>query len=78
MSSLSIAPYFPFRRVRISGQSVSGEADLAMIDVVPDQRFRPICSRCGGFGRIQQHEVRSIRDLDFADEWELVSLIHAQ
>ena len=66
MSSLSIAAYFPFRRVRISGQSVSGEADLAMIDVVPDQRFRPICSRCGGFGRIQQHEVRFIRDLDFA------------
>jgi len=33
MSSLSIAAYFPFRRVRILAQSVGAEADLAMIDV---------------------------------------------
>jgi transposase len=67
MSTVSIAPYFPFRRVCISAQSVGAEADLAMIDVVPDQRFHPICSRCGGrSNRIQQHEVRAIRDLNFA------------
>ena len=67
MSTVSIAPYFPFRRVRVSAQSVGAEADLAMIDVVPDQRFHPICSRCGGrSSRIQQHEVRAIRDLNFA------------
>ena len=67
MSSLSIAAYFPFRRVRISGQSVGAEADLTVIDVVPDRRFRAICSRCGGpADRIQQHEVRAIRDLNLA------------
>jgi len=66
MSTLSIAAYFPFRRVRVSAQSVAAEADLAMIDVVPDRRFHPICSRCGRASlRIQQHEVRAIRDLDF-------------
>ena len=66
MSTVSIAAYFPFRRVRISRQSVAAEADLAVIDVVPDRRFRPICYRCGSTGRIQQREIRSIRDLNFA------------
>ena len=66
MSSLSIAAYFPFRRVCISAQSVAAQADLAVVDVVPDRRFRPICHRCGTAGAIQQHEVRSIRDLNFA------------
>ena len=66
MSSLSIATYFPFRRVSIPSQSVATQGDLAVIDVVPDRRFRPICHRCGTAGTIQQHEVRLIRDLNFA------------
>ena len=66
MSTCSIAAYFPFRRVRIAGQSVASQADLAMIDVVPDKRFRPICHACGRqAGRIQQREVRAVRDLNF-------------
>ena len=65
MSSLSIACYFPFRRVRITRQSVAAKADMAMIDVVPDKRFRPICHACGKpAGRIRQNEVRAIRDLN--------------
>ena len=65
MSNLSIATYFPFCRVCVSAQSVSADAEVAMIDVVPDRRFHPICSRCGGRShRIQQHEVRAIRDLN--------------
>ncbi len=47
MSSLSIANYFPFRRVRITRQSVAAEADLSMISVVPNKCFRPICHACG-------------------------------
>ena len=66
MSSLSIGAYFPFRRVCISAQSVARQVDLAVVDVVPDRRFRPICYHCGMAGTIQQHEVRSIRDLNFA------------
>ena len=66
MSSCSIAAYFPFRRVRIAGQSVAAQADLATIDVVPDGRFRPVCHACGSqAGRIQQREVRAVRDLNF-------------
>ena len=67
MSTLSIAAYFPFRRVRITGQSVGAAADIAMIDVVPDKRFRPICHDCGApAGRTRQREHRAIRDLNFA------------
>jgi len=66
MSTVSIAAYFPFRRVRICRQSVAAEADLAVIDVVPDRRFRPICYRCASTRRIQQRDIRSIRDLNFA------------
>ena len=68
MSTLSIAAYFPFRRVRITGQSVGAEADIAMIDVVPDKRrFRPLCHDCKApAGRARQRECRAIRDLDLA------------
>ena len=67
MSTLSIATYFPFRRVRITGQSVGSEADIAMIDVEPDRRFRPRCHDCGSVaGRTRQRDVRAVRDLDFA------------
>jgi hypothetical protein len=47
MSTLSIAAYFPFRRVRIASQSVAAQVDLAMINVVPDGWFRPVCHICG-------------------------------
>ena len=67
MSTLSIAAYFPFRRVRITGQSVGAEADIAMIDVVPDKRFRPVCHDCKApAGRARQRTLRAIRDLNFA------------
>jgi len=67
MSTLSIAAYFPFRRVRITRQSVGAEADIAVIDVVPDQRFRPVCHDCKGpAGRARQRTIRAIRDLNIA------------
>jgi len=47
MSTLSIAAYFPFLQVRIASRSVAAQAGLAMIDVVPDERFRPVCHICG-------------------------------
>jgi transposase len=67
MSTLSIAPYYPWRRVVVSRQSVSKEADLAVLDLRPDRRFRPRCSRCSGaVSRICSHEVRAVRDLNMA------------
>ena len=67
MSSLSIAVYFPFRRVRIARQSVAAQGDLAVIDVVPDGRFHPVCHACGqAAGPTHQQEVRAVRDLNLA------------
>lgn len=67
MSKLSIAKYFPFRRVRIIAQSVFLRATQAWIEVVPDQRFHPICHRCGQrCGQIHSWAQRTVRDLNLA------------
>ena len=47
MSVLSIAPYFPFRRIKIVEQTVLSNANEARIKVEPDKRFQPICHFCG-------------------------------
>jgi len=67
MSDLSISRYFPFRRVKITGQSVWLEEKLATIKVEPDQRFTPICHLCGSPARqVHSRDVRAIRDLSLA------------
>jgi transposase len=67
MSSLSVARYYPWRRVVVSSQSVSKEADLAVLDLRPDERFVPLCSRCKQpVSRTCSHEVRAVRDLSMA------------
>jgi len=43
MSGLTIAPYFPFRRIKILGQMVALKANEARIRVAPDKRFVPVC-----------------------------------
>ena len=47
MSKLSIASYFPFRRIKIIKQTVTPEATGTYIQVQPDKRFQPICHGCG-------------------------------
>ena len=67
MSSLSVARYYPWSRVVVSRQSVGEEADLAVLDVRPHERFRPLCSRCSqAVSRTCSHEVRAVRDLNMA------------
>ena len=67
MSSLSIAAYFPFSRVKLSAQSVAPEADAAFIDIRPDLRFTPLCHQCGSPApRVHSSSTRAVRDLDFA------------
>jgi len=46
MSGLSIAAFFPFRRIKITAQQVSTEATEAHIQSEPDMRFHPICHVC--------------------------------
>ena len=67
MSVLSIAPYFPFRRIKIIDQTVTPEATGAHIHVESDKRFQPICQGCGQRATgVHSWTQRKIRDLSFA------------
>ena len=47
MSAPSIAPYHPFRRVRVVSHRVQADPAAAVIELAPDRRFSPRCGRCG-------------------------------
>ena len=67
MSELSITPYFPFRRIKITKQAVNKTATKAVINAVPDKRFHPICHLCGQkVLSVHSWTQRSIRDLNLA------------
>jgi transposase len=65
MSGLSIAAYFPFRRIKIVQQKVTQEATEAHIQAQPDKRFQPVCHGCGkrAFG-VHSWTQRKVRDLN--------------
>jgi len=65
MSVMSIAAYFPFRRVCLFGQSINLDGSMARVDIRPDRRFRPVCHVCGRpASSIHAWEKRSVRDLN--------------
>jgi len=64
MSGLSIAAYFPFRRIKIASQQVSAEATEAHVQAEPDMRFHPICHGCGKkASSVHSWVKRTVRDL---------------
>lgn len=64
MSKLSIAVFFPFRRIKITGQQVSAEVTEAHIHVEPDKRFHPVCHGCGKKASgVHSWTLRKVRDL---------------
>ena len=67
MSNLSIAPYFPFPRIRLTHQFAFPQSSQAWMDVVPDKRFHPICHLCGQqSAHIHSWTQRAVRDLNLA------------
>ena len=67
MSAPTIAPYFPFRRIKIISQQVLHAATEARIQAQPDKRFQPICQCCGQKASgIHSWTQRTIRDLNLA------------
>ena len=67
MSGLSIAPYFPFRRIKIVHQQVTADVSEAHINVEPNRRFRPLCHRCGHKASgVHSWTERRVRDLNLA------------
>jgi transposase len=67
MSVPTIAPYFPFRRIKIIKQNVMPEAEAANIHLQPNKRFTPICQRCGQRATgVHSWALRKLRDLSIA------------
>jgi len=68
MSNLSIAAYFPFRRVKITKQTVPGDAESAMICLQQDLRYRPLCHNCqtSALTVHTQGRRRFVQDLNLA------------
>jgi len=67
MSAPSIAPYFPFARVKVVGQTVhlDSPAPSTIIRLEPDRRFRPLCHSCGTPGGVHSTgRQRVVRDLN--------------
>lgn len=47
MSGLSITQYFPFMRMKIEKQTVHSQTShSAILELVPDMRYRPVCHDC--------------------------------
>lgn len=66
MSGCSIAPYFPWRRMKPAYQSVSEESGSALVRLEPDGRCRPRCHACGRAARTVHSNTRKfVRDLPF-------------
>ena len=79
MSNPSIAPYFPFARMKVTGQDVHLELDHpgTLIRLEPDQRFRPVCHACGTHGRVHARGLRRfIRDLDIGPAQTLLDVTY--
>jgi len=67
MSGLSIAAYFPFRRIKIVNQSVLPNASESRIQAQPDKRFQPVCHGCGQKAcGVHSWTERTVRDLNMA------------
>ena len=67
MSVPTIAPYFPFRRIKIIKQNVIPGAEAAHIHLQPNKRFTPICQRCGQRATgVHSWALRKLRDLSIA------------
>ncbi len=68
MSGDSIAPYFPWCRVKVACQSIPPGSRSALIHLEPDQRYRPRCHACGQPARTVHSQTRKfVRDLSLAD-----------
>ena len=67
MSKVTIAPYFPFRRIKIINQQVLPDASEAHIQASPDKRFQPVCHFCGQKASgVHSWSKRKLRDLNLA------------
>lgn len=77
MSACSIAPYFPWRRMKVAHQSVAEASRSALVRLEPDQRYRPLCHACGRPARTVHSTTRKfVRDLSLADFAVMLQIEH--
>ena len=77
MSGRSVAPFFPWRRVKVAYQSVSQESRSALFRLEPDLRHRPRCHGCGHLARTVHSATRKfVRDLSLADFSVMLQIEH--
>jgi len=77
MSGLSIASYFPFRRIKILSQEISPKTEYTNIQAEPDKRFHPICQKCGKKAAgVHSWTKRKIRDLNLASTRSWISCLY--
>jgi len=68
MSGCSIAPFFPWHRMKVAYQSVPEGSRSALVRLEPDQRYRPRCHACGRTAQTVHSATRKfVRDLSLAD-----------
>ena len=68
MSGQSIAPYFPWCRMKVAYQSIAEESRSALVRLEPDRRYRPLCHACGQAARTVHSNTRKfVQDLSFWD-----------
>ena len=72
MSTISVAQYYPWSRVKVIEQAVhynNGNAIGAQVRLQPDRRFRPQCHDCCSSAQaIHSTHHRFVRDLPLADQ----------
>lgn len=77
MSGLSIAAYFPWRRMKVVYHNHSVESPSALVRLEADRRFRPLCHACGRVARAVHARTRKfVRDLNFGASSMLLQVEH--
>lgn len=79
MSTLSIAAYFPFARVKMTRQTIHGDdACSAVLRIEPDQRYRPLCHECGRpVATVHSNgHRRFVRDLNMGSAQMTLEVLH--
>ena len=75
MSTSIIRSFFKFRGVKILNFDVQDSGLLTIVELEPDQRFQPICSKCfNKANRVHSTEKRLIRDLSLSTSKVLIKL----
>lgn len=75
MSTSIIRPFFKFRGVKILNFEVQDSGSVTIVELVPDQRFQPRCSKCHNPApRVHSTETRLLRDLNLATSPVVIKL----